>query len=112
MTGFRFHMSFYRSAVGTYRHDRRGSRKTRLFDSSVPGCPGCRHSRARTLQQIDGMLKVVNAYGPHNGMHPVFVSMRPEVINLVALSHEKRPLHYSVLRDFIFTHPSMSEGIK
>lgn len=32
------------------------------------------------------------------------------VINLVSLAM-KNDLHYSILRDFIFTHPSMSEGL-
>ena len=35
----------------------------------------------------------------------------PEVINLVALAM-KNDLHYSILRDFIFTHPSNERRIK
>ena len=73
--------------------------------------PAAAIPRARTLQHIDGMLKViVNAHTGRIMGCTLFCVDAPEVINLVALAM-KNDLHYSVLRDFIFTHPSMSEGL-
>lgn len=67
--------------------------------------------RARTLGQTDGLFKVVidadtdqilgcTLFGPESG----------EVINSVALAM-KTGQEYTFLRDFIFTHPSMSEAL-
>ena len=110
MTGFRFHMSFLQIRRWRISHDRRGSRKTRLFASSVPVAAAA-IPRARTLQQIDGMMKaIVNAHTGRIIGCTLFCIDAPEVINLVSLAM-KNDLHYSILRDFIFTHPSMSEGL-
>ncbi|MCD8184488.1 MAG: FAD-dependent oxidoreductase [Bacteroides sp.] len=67
--------------------------------------------RARTLQCMDGMMKaVVNAHtGRIIGCTLLCVDT-PEVINTVSLAIKSK-LHYSALRDFIFTHPSMNEGL-
>ncbi len=67
--------------------------------------------RARTLHNMDGMLKaVINSHtGRIIGCTLLCVDA-PEVINTVALAM-KAGLHYSFLRDFIFTHPSMNEGL-
>lgn len=67
--------------------------------------------RARTLQNMNGMLKaVVNS---HNGriLGCTFLCAEaPEIINTAAMAM-KTGQHYSFLRDFIFTHPSMNEGL-
>ncbi len=67
--------------------------------------------RARTLGDIRGLFKVVidsdtnkilgcTLFGPDSG----------EIINLVAMAM-KTDQDYTFLRDFIFTHPSMSEAL-
>ena len=67
--------------------------------------------RARTLGETDGLFKVVidadtdkilgcTLFGPESS----------EVINSVAMAM-KTGQEYTFLRDFIFTHPSMSEAL-
>lgn len=66
--------------------------------------------RSRTLQQMDGMMKVI--INSHSGKIigcTLFCADASELINTIALAM-KTGQHYSVLRDFIYTHPSMSEG--
>ena len=83
----------------------------RGYSIQVSRLPAAAIPRARTLQHIDGMLKViVNAHTGRIMGCTLFCVDAPEVINLVSLAM-KNDLHYSVLRDFIFTHPSMSEGL-
>lgn len=67
--------------------------------------------RSRTLQQIDGMYKAIidEESGKILGC-TLFCADAPEIINIVALAM-KTGVHYTCLRDFIFTHPSMSEGL-
>ena len=78
-------------------------RVSRLPASVVP--------RARTLQNIDGMLKaVVNTHTGQIIGCTLFCADAPEVINTVAQAM-KTGQHYGFLRDFIFTHPSMNEGL-
>ena len=98
MTGFRCSIChFYRSAVGAYRHDRRGSRK-RGYSLQVSRLPAAAIPRARTLQQIDGMMKaIVNAHTGRIIGCTLFCIDAPEVINLVSLAM-KNDLHYSILR--------------
>lgn len=67
--------------------------------------------RARTLQQTDGLMKAI--IDEHSGRImgcTLFCAESSEVINLVNAAM-KTGQHYSFLRDFIFTHPSMSEGL-
>lgn len=81
------------------------------YSLQVSRLPAAAIPRARTLQQIDGMMKaIVNAHTGRIIGCTLFCIDAPEVINLVSLTM-KNDLHYSVLRDFIFTHPSMSEGL-
>lgn len=81
------------------------------YPIQVARIPAAVVPRARTLQNMDGMLKaVVNS---HNGriMGCTFLCAdAPEIINTVAMAM-KTGQHYSFLRDFIFTHPSMNEGL-
>lgn len=78
-------------------------RVSRLPASAVP--------RARTLQNMDGMLKaVVNADTGRIIGCTLFCADAPELINLVTFAM-KTGQKSSALRDFIFTHPSMSEGL-
>lgn len=81
----------YGPSLGTHRHHRRGSRKARLLDPSVPA-PGCRHSAcphpATHRRHAESYCQCT--YGPHHGMHPVLRrcarSHQPG-----GISHEKRP---------------------
>ena len=65
-----------------------------------------------TLQHnMDGMLKaVINSHTGRIVGCTLLCIDAPEVINTVALAM-KTGQHYSFLRDFIFTHPSMNEGL-
>ena len=67
--------------------------------------------RSRTLQQTDGMLKAIinNQNGKIMGC-TLFCADASEVINIVAMAM-KTGQDATFLRDFIFTHPSMSEGL-
>lgn len=78
----------------------------RVNKLDVAGIP-----RARTLNDIEGLFKVIidtqsnkilgcTLFGPESG----------EIINIVAMAM-KLNLDYTYLRDFIFTHPSMSESL-
>lgn len=81
------------------------------YPIKVARIPAAVVPRARTLQNMDGMLKAV--VNPHNGriMGCTFLCAdAPEIINTVAMAM-KTGQHYSFLRDFIFTHPSMNEGL-
>lgn len=81
------------------------------YSIQVSRLPAAIVPRARTLQNMDGMMKaVINAHtGRIIGCTLLCVDA-PEVINMVSLAM-KTGQHYSFLRDFIFTHPSMSEGL-
>lgn len=73
--------------------------------------PAAAIPRARTLQQTEGMLKVI--IDAHSGRImgcTLFCIEASEIINVVNLAM-KTGQHYSFLRDFIFTHPSMSEAL-
>lgn len=67
--------------------------------------------RSRTLQQTDGILKaIVNSHSGKIMGCTLFCADASEMINIVAMAM-KTGQQYTVLRDFIFTHPSMSEGL-
>lgn len=76
---------------------------SRLQATSIP--------RARTLQQTEGMLKAIidNHTGRIMGC-TLFCADASEIINTVAMAM-KTGQKYTFLRDFIFTHPSMSEAL-
>lgn len=76
---------------------------SRLSAVSIP--------RARTLQQTDGMLKaIIDAHSGRIMGCTLFCADASEMINTVNVAM-KTGQHYSFLRDFIFTHPSMSEAL-
>lgn len=67
--------------------------------------------RSRTLQQTDGILKaIVNNHSGKIMGCTLFCADAPELINTVAMAM-KTGQHYTFLRDFMFTHPSMGEGL-
>ena len=83
----------------------------RGYSFKVSRLPATSVVRSRTLQQTDGMLKAI--INNHNGKImgcTLFCAEAPEIINIVAMAM-KTGQHYTFLRDFIFTHPSMSEGL-
>ncbi len=83
----------------------------RGFPIQVSRLPASQVPRARTLQNIDGMLKtVINSHTGKIIGCTLFCADAPEVINTVALAM-KTGQTYNYLRDFIFTHPSMNEGL-
>ena len=81
----------------------------RGYSFKVSRLPATAVARARTLQQTDGMLKAI--IDTHTGRImgcTLFCAEASEIINIVNIAM-KTGQHYSFLRDFIFTHPSMSE---
>lgn len=83
----------------------------RGYPIQVSRLPAAQVPRTRTLQNIDGMLKaVINIHTGRIIGCTLFCADSPEVINTVALAM-KTGQPYSYLRDFIFTHPSMNEGL-
>ena len=83
----------------------------RGYSFKVSRLPATSVVRSRTLQQTDGMLKAI--INNHNGKImgcTLFCTDASEVINIVAMAM-KTGQDATFLRDFIFTHPSMSEGL-
>lgn len=67
--------------------------------------------RARTLGNTDGLFKVIVDADTDKIVGCIlFGPESSEVINLVAMAMKMRQ-EYTFLRDFIFTHPSMSEAL-
>ena len=83
----------------------------RGYSFKVSRLPATYVVRSRTLKQTDGMLKaIVNDHSGKIMGCTLFCAEAPEIINIVAMAM-KTGQHYTFLRDFIFTHPSMSEGL-
>lgn len=83
----------------------------RGYSFKVSRLPATSVVRSRTLKQTDGMLKaIVNDHSGKIMGCTLFCAEAPEIINIVAMAM-KAGQHYTFLRDFIFTHPSMSEGL-
>ena len=83
----------------------------RGYSFKVSRLPASSVVRARTLRQTDGMLKAI--INNHNGKImgcTLFCADDSEIINIVAMAI-KTGQTSTFLRDFIFTHPSMSEGL-
>ena len=83
----------------------------RGYSFKVSRLPATSVVRSRTLQQTDGMLKAI--INNHNGKImgcTLFCADASEIINIVAMAI-KTGQTSTFLRDFIFTHPSMSEGL-
>ena len=81
------------------------------YSFKVSRLPATAVTRARTLQKIDGMLKaIVDANTGKIMGCTLFCADASEMINIVNVTM-KSGQHYSFLRDFIFTHPSMSEAL-
>ena len=83
----------------------------RGYSFKVSRLPATSVVRSRTLKQTDGMLKaIVNDHSGKIMGCTLFCAEAPEIINIVAMAM-KTGQHYTFLRAFIFTHPSMSEGL-
>lgn len=83
----------------------------RSLDVKVGKLPAAAIARARTLQQTDGLLKaVVDRQSGRILGCTLFCAGSSEMINIVAMAM-KNGWHYTYLRDFMFTHPSMSEAL-
>lgn len=79
------------------------------YSFKVSRLPATAVARTRTLQKTDGMLKaIVDAQTGKIMGCTLFCADASEIINIVNVAM-KTGQHYSFLRDFIFTHPSMSE---
>ena len=75
----------------------------RGYSFKVSRLPATSVVRSRTLKQTnDHSGKIMGC--------TLFCAEAPEIINIVAMAM-KTGQHYTFLRDFIFTHPSMSEGL-
>lgn len=81
------------------------------YSFKVSRLPASVLPRARTLQQTEGVLKaIINSHTGKIMGCTLFCAESSEVINTVAVAI-KAGQPYTFLRDFIFTHPSMSEGL-
>lgn len=81
------------------------------YSFKVSRLPATAIPRARTLQQTEGMLKaIIDAHTGKIMGCTLFCADASEMINIVNVAM-KTGQHYSFLRDFIFTHPSMSEAL-
>jgi len=81
------------------------------YSFKVSRLPATSVVRSRTLQQTDGMLKaIINSHSGKIMGCTLFCTDAPELINMVAMAM-KTGQTSTFLRDFIFTHPSMSEGL-
>ncbi|WP_455586852.1 FAD-dependent oxidoreductase [Bacteroides sp.] len=79
------------------------------YSFKVSRLPATAVARTRTLQKTDGMLKaIVDAQTGKIMGCTLFCADASEIINIVNVAM-KTGQHYSFLRDFMFTHPSMSE---
>lgn len=67
--------------------------------------------KARVIKKTDGILKALvdNKSGRILGA-ALFCSESHEIINMIKLAMDQE-LRYEVLRDFIFTHPTIIEGL-
>lgn len=80
----------------------------RGYSFKVSRLPATSVVRSRTLKQTDGMLKaIVNDHSGKIMGCTLFCAEAPEIINIVAMAM-KTGQHYTFLRDFIFTHPSVT----
>ena len=80
-------------------------------DIIVKKLPGMAIPRAKTLGETDGLLKAILDKNTGKILGCVlFAPDSGEVINTVAVAM-KTGQDYTFLRDFIFTHPSMSEAL-
>jgi pyruvate/2-oxoglutarate dehydrogenase complex dihydrolipoamide dehydrogenase (E3) component len=81
------------------------------LDVTVKKLPVMAIPRAKTLGETDGLLKAIidNTTNQILGC-TIFAPEASEVINIVAMAMKTRQ-SYTFLRDFIFTHPSMSEAL-
>lgn len=81
------------------------------YSFKVSRLPATSIVRSRTLQQTDGMLKaIINSHSGKIMGCTLFCTDAPELINMVAMAMQTGQTS-TFLRDFIFTHPSMSEGL-
>jgi pyruvate/2-oxoglutarate dehydrogenase complex dihydrolipoamide dehydrogenase (E3) component len=81
------------------------------IDFTVKKLPVMAVPRAKTLGETEGLMKAIidNKTGKILGC-TLFAPDSGEVINIVAMAM-KAGLDYTFVRDFIFTHPSMSEAL-
>lgn len=88
----------------------KGSGRGRIFSQSV--LRKSRHdSKAQLLQKPVGLLKVIvcEETGKILGAM-LFCEASHEMINLLKLAMDVEA-DYTILRDFIYTHPTMSEAL-
>ena len=81
------------------------------LDFIVKKLPVMAIPRAKTLGETDGMLKAIIDKKSNQILgSTLFAPESSEVINIVAMVIKTKQ-KYTFLRDFIFTHPSMSEAL-
>ncbi|RRB04665.1 FAD-dependent oxidoreductase [Larkinella rosea] len=95
------------SHVGLREHEA----QTKGYRTQVATLPAASITRAQVLKETAGLLKcVVDADTNQILGCTLFCANSSELINLVQLAMRAR-FAYTVLRDTIYTHPSMSEGL-
>ena len=85
--------------------------RKRGLDIIVKKLPVTAIPRAKTLGEAEGLLKAIVDKKTERILGcTLFAPDSSEVINSVAIAM-KMGVEYTFLRDFIFTHPSMSEAL-
>lgn len=81
------------------------------YQVKVARLPAAAIPKAQVLGKPEGLLKAVidEETGMILGAH-LFCEQSHELINLVKIAMDAK-LHYTVLRDMIFTHPTMGEAL-
>ncbi len=85
--------------------------KSNGYSIKVAKLPAAAIPKALVLEQPEGLLKAIidEKTGMILGAH-LFCAESHEMINLIKLAMDAK-LPYTVLRDMIFTHPTMSEAL-
>lgn len=81
------------------------------YQVKIARLPAAAIPKAQVLGKTEGLLKAVidKKTGMILGAH-LFCEQSHELINLVKIAMDAK-LHYTVLRDMIFTHPTMGEAL-
>lgn len=81
------------------------------YEVKIARLPAAAIPKAQVLGKPEGLLKAVidEETGMILGAH-LFCEQSHELINLVKIAMDAK-LHYTVLRDMIFTHPTMGEAL-
>ena len=85
--------------------------KAKNIDYRVMNLPAAAIPKAKVLRKPEGVLKALVGTDDQILGVQLFCAESHEMINLVKMAMDNN-LKYQVLRDFIYTHPTMSESLR